>query len=576
MADIICRWRNGTPKTVVELVNSMPHEVMSSDRFRDIMSTQWDGDFFRTPYQLACQLGLYYESDDGYFHPRFDHNITTEEAEEYLYHWLPRYYIPNPYISKKGFNDIECPTFFLKTLYEYVKAHPNCNYHDACLACFKEEAKNNDDIIRNCINNYSRILTFSTNGKLNITDANPLTIFPAMDRTDRKSFFESFNTDTIPSLKFEDASDNLKSLIRAIRTKPFVLLAGISGTGKSRIVRKLAQACWEPGSGEAKAHKPSNFEMVQVKPNWHDSSELLGYVSRIGDKPKFIVGDFIKFIAKAWENPTVPYFLCLDEMNLAPVEQYFAEYLSVVESRKLQDDCTTIVSDPLLEKEDEEWYHTLVASIATTETIRKQFLTEGIGIPQNLIVIGTVNMDETTYSFSRKVLDRAMTIEMNEVDLRGGLHKSDDMLPHIEPAQILADAVEGFDVYYQNQESCDKVITYLDAVNKILDKTPFKVAYRTRNEFLIYTVNSLKLAGEDADINATISNALDEVTSMKILSRIEGDKRKVGFLSELKNVIKTELAEIDGIERSEDNSVSLSKLTTMEERLKSGYTSFWD
>ncbi len=377
-------------------------------------------------------------------------------------------------------------------------------------------------------------------------------------------------------LHIGEASDNLKSLIRAIRTKPFVLLAGISGTGKSRIVRKLAQACLEPGSDEAKAHKPSNFEMVQVKPNWHDSSELLGYVSRIGDKPQFIVGDFLKFIAKAWENPTVPYFLCLDEMNLAPVEQYFAEYLSVVESRKLQDDCTTIVSDPLLEKEDEEWYHTLVASIATTETIRKQFLTEGICIPQNLIVIGTVNMDETTYSFSRKVLDRAMTIEMNEVDLRGGLHKSDDMLPHIKPVQILADAVEGFDVYDQNQESCDKVITYLDAVNKIIDKTPFKVAYRTRNEFLIYTVNALKLAGEDADINATISNALDEVTSMKILSRIEGDKRKVGFLSELKNIITSGLAEIDGIERSEDNSVSLSKLTTMEERLKSGYTSFWD
>lgn len=315
--------------------------------------------------------------------------------------------------------------------------------------------------------------------------------------------------------------------------------------------------------------------MVQVKPNWHDSSELLGYVSRIGDKPQFIVGDFLKFIAKAWENPTVPFFLCLDEMNLAPVEQYFAEYLSVVESRKLQSD-GKIVSDPLMKKEDEEWYHTLVASIATTETIRTQFLTEGIGIPQNLIVIGTVNMDETTYSFSRKVLDRAMTIEMNEVDLRGGLHKSDDILPHIESEQILADAVEGFDVYDQNQESCNKVIDYLDAVNKILDKTPFKVAYRTRNEFLIYTVNSLKLAGEDADVNSTISNALDEVTSMKILSRIEGDKRKVGFLSELKNVIKTGLAEIDGIERSEDNSVSLSKLSTMEERLKSGYTSFWD
>lgn len=122
--------------------------------------------------------------------------------------------------------------------------------------------------------------------------------------------------------------------ITAIKSKPFLLLAGISGTGKSRIVRELARACWEVGTSDYKEHKPKNYEMVQVKPNWHDSSELIGYVSRLGEEPAFIAGDFLKFIVKAWENPHVPYFLCLDEMNLAPVEQYFAEYLSVVESRK--------------------------------------------------------------------------------------------------------------------------------------------------------------------------------------------------------------------------------------------------
>lgn len=378
---------------------------------------------------------------------------------------------------------------------------------------------------------------------------------------------------TIPTIPLTETG--YTNIIASIRTKPFILLACISGTGKSRIVRQLARSVWPLDSSERTAQKPSNFEMVQVKPNWHDSSELLGYVSRIGDTPQFIAGDFLKFIAKAWENPAMPYFLCLDEMNLAPVEQYFAEYLSVIESRKLQDD-NKIVSDPILKKDKADWYRVLCNELTTNDDVKTQFINEGITIPQNLIVIGTVNMDETTYSFSRKVLDRAMTIEMNEVDLRGGLNKSDDMLPHIEPKQILADAVEGFDVYEQNQEFCDKVIAYLDAVNNILNKTPFKVAYRTRNEFLIYTVNSLKLAGEDADINSTIANALDEVTSMKILSRIEGDKRKVGFIPELKNAITAGLAEIDGVERSEDNSISLSKLASMEERLKSGYTSFWD
>ena len=70
------------------------------------MKDHWDGDFFRTPYQVACQLGLYYESDDGYFHPRFDHNICAEEALEYLEFWAPRYYVPNPYTSDGSFDGI--------------------------------------------------------------------------------------------------------------------------------------------------------------------------------------------------------------------------------------------------------------------------------------------------------------------------------------------------------------------------------------------------------------------------------------------------------------------------------------
>lgn len=382
-------------------------------------------------------------------------------------------------------------------------------------------------------------------------------------------------------------SDNLKDLsqyLRAIRTKPFLLLAGISGTGKSRIVRQLAKSVWPLDSAEHTAQKPSNFEMIQVKPNWHDSSELIGYVSRIGDKPQFIAGDFLKFIAKAWENQNVPYFLCLDEMNLAPVEQYFAEYLSVIESRNLQEDGISIKTDPILKKVDEEWYLHLVNSITSNDLepqIKEDFLTHGIRIPQNLIVVGTVNMDETTYSFSRKVLDRAMTIEMNDVDLKGGLHKLDNVMPYIPSDHFISDAVEGYDVYEVYEDVCNTVIDYLNAVNEKLDKTPFKIAYRTRNEFIIYVVNALRLTSkEDSDTdekrNIIIAGALDEVTSMKILSRIEGDKRKLFFLDDLKNTIKSKLDGIDGDNRSEERSISLAKLTIMGERLKSGYTSFWD
>ena len=137
--------------------------------------------------------------------------------------------------------------------------------------------------------------------------------------------------------------------ITAIKSKPFLLLAGISGTGKSRIVRELARACWKATDEEYNSQKPRNFEMVQVKPNWHDSSELIGYVSRVSGEPVYVAGDFLKFVARAWEEPDVPYFLCLDEMNLAPVEQYFAEYLSVFESRNA-DSSGSVTSDPILKK----------------------------------------------------------------------------------------------------------------------------------------------------------------------------------------------------------------------------------
>lgn len=86
-------------------------------------------------------------------------------------------------------------------------------------------------------------------------------------------------------------SDYIKyiDIITAAKTKPFLLLAGISGTGKSRIVRELARACWDEGTPEYEGQKPSNFEMIQVKPNWHDSTELIGYVSRVSGKPVYII-----------------------------------------------------------------------------------------------------------------------------------------------------------------------------------------------------------------------------------------------------------------------------------------------
>ena len=354
MADIICRWRNGTPKTVVELVNSMPHEVMSSDRFRDIMSTQWDGDFFRTPYQLACQLGLYYESDDGYFHPRFDHNITTEEAEEYLYHWLPRYYIPNPYISKKGFNDIECPTFFLKTLYEYVKAHPNCNYHDACLACFKEEAKNNDDIIRNYINNYSRILTFSSEGKLNITDIDPTPIIYRMDRSDKQSFFDNFNNDNINSLK--PIAESLQQIYY-----------GAPGTGKSFAINKVCtqfenyRTTFHPDTDYASF--VGSYKPITIKTDVRDMAGHIVYEKGEAVKEsrivyRYVMQSFLKAYVAAWReqqnDEPKPVFLIVEEINRGNCAQIFGDIFQLLDRNAAGFSDYPIVADDDLAQELKE------------------------------------------------------------------------------------------------------------------------------------------------------------------------------------------------------------------------------
>jgi hypothetical protein len=248
-------------------------------------------------------------------------------------------------------------------------------------------------------------------------------------------------------------------------------------------------------------------------------------------------------------------------MNLAPVEQYFAEYLSIIETRQMQDG--KIGTDYLISKasfEDFKLYFKLLEDLGLDEN---EF-SEGISIPNNLVVIGTVNMDETTHSFSRKVLDRAMTFEMNNVDLTAGLDntKNDWSYPEtfISSKEVIGDFTSGAEVVNEFAES-KKVIDFLINLNTELEGTPFKIAYRVRDEFLIYCYY--------ASLNQTnsnwLTNALDEMTSMKILSRIEGDETKTGsVLNHLQRVLTA------------DFKKSNAKLKEMQTRLStSGYTSFW-
>ncbi len=582
-ASPICRGKNLSWETVLLFFNNMPREAMPKAKFNSYVETRINA-WTQTHSQIARQLAFYYE-ENGMCYPRFTEKTSLQDLFAYMQNWAAKYFIPNPYApSLKGKVPTCIYSFIVKSINNGQK-----DFDEILDSIFHVKLSSHDKV--NVYLSYFTNLFIDNNHQVSINERLGFVdseLYPAEEyATDTKKYFDYFtiNVNKYSHVDIDTGTNSFRPYITAIKSKPFLLLAGISGTGKSRIVRELARACWEEGSAEYEAQKPKNFEMVQVKPNWHDSSELIGYVSRVSGSPVFVAGDFLKFVAKAWENPEIPYFLCLDEMNLAPVEQYFAEYLSVIESRKI-DENGNISTDPIL-KSDEQWYFNLTAQLTHKEEIRTRFNTEGICIPQNLIVVGTVNMDETTFSFSRKVLDRAMTIEMNEVNLKGGLDHRHEMIGKLGKTELIGETVEGVDVYSDFQNVCDITIDYLQGINDKLEGTPFKVAYRTRNEVLLYVVNNLPYDkdsnGKTLSQDFVIARAMDEITNMKILSRIEGDETKVSasFLDGLENTIKKGLVTVcpNLFEEREGKkayaSVSLAKLTEMKKRLTSGYTSFW-
>jgi hypothetical protein len=375
------------------------------------------------------------------------------------------------------------------------------------------------------------------------------------------------------------------SYLAALRTKPFMLLAGISGTGKSRIVRELAFKSCPPELQDEDATTPGNYLMVEVKPNWHDSTEILGYYSNISQSYQHT--KFVKFLVKAMIFPNVPFFVCLDEMNLAPVEQYFAEFLSVLETRKKGENGITtgvlVGPEAFASIRNAEAGNGYVAKylcpglnvniphdIYTNPSLAKV----GLTLPDNVFIIGTVNMDDTTHQFSRKVIDRAMTIEMNGEDLNqmfGGscalqyLPENQIMkLFDFQPKYVNAD-----EVMEEHPEAAEtlqtELVAKLEAINACLKNTPFQVSYRVLNEMCIYAGVMLD---DGKEVNEAIAAAVDQITLMKILPRIEGDEDM--FVTKEGNKLE-QLQEILG-----KDSASGVKLEEMKERLKnSSFTRFW-
>lgn len=404
----------------------------------------------------------------------------------------------------------------------------------------------------------------------NVMDLQELKNVPQTDTNGISKIFKN-------SFTLKESTSYKIPFLTALRTKPFVLLAGISGTGKSRIVREFAfkscPKCLQDKAGTT----PGNYCMIEVKPNWHDSTELLGYYSRLG-KAGYQFTKFVKFLVKAKMFPNVPFFVCLDEMNLAPVEQYFAEILSILETRKHpknvetgEVDMATVKTEPIIDAQyfrelaempnvknvqtgepfssnltDRDIYMKLF-SIDTEKDIdtevgkRTDLTTEGLELPDNVVIIGTVNMDDTTHQFSRKVIDRAMTIEMNGGNLRNmfGGSKNLEYLPESEQkkwqnvfTRRYVSADEVLDAHPDvAEELMEKLPTKLEEINLALKGTPFVVSYRVLNELTIMVGVMLD---EGMDLDEAVAASINNILLMKILPRIEGDAEMFSMSREYK------------------------------------------
>ena len=426
-------------------------------------------------------------------------------------------------------------------------------------------------------------------------------------------------------------TNSYKKYLLALRTKPFLLLAGISGTGKSRIVREFAFKSCPKYLQDKDGTTPGNYCMIEVKPNWHDSTELLGYYSNLSKEYQF--KKFVKFLVKAKMYPDVPFFVCLDEMNLAPVEQYFAEVLSILETRKhprnpetKEVDMKTIkteviveakyfqqlgkmpifknkeTGDPLKQKLTDRDIYMKLYGIDEEKDINEEvgnkteLTTLGLTLPGNVLIIGTVNMDDTTHQFSRKVIDRAMTIEMNGGNLSamfGGSKNLEYLEDEAEQqkwqnafTQRYISADEVLEAHPQEAETImEKLPERLNELNKALKGTPFEVSYRVLNELTIMVGVLLDDNEEGKSIDDIINQAVDNILLMKILPRIEGDadmfaikKKDVQYDNRLKwlESIAPDISTDGEEEEKESKQTAREKIHEMIERLDNQeFTRFW-
>ena len=340
MADPICRWRNTSIKQVSEFTQVLPHCPMRKDAARAFVEKQWhewDGgnDFFRTPYQLAAQLGLYYE-DDTMFYPRFDHILSIDEARRYIEGWIRRYYIPNPYTGSIHYDGQ--PIVLNSQLYqaalsgeskldEFFRSHLNIDL-------------GNKDILTNILNNFSDIKV--ENGRFSIKKEAIVGVLISQNKSDdKKAFFDTFNDIQIGELKVNSA-DNLSRQI---------IYYGAPGTGKSHKIKKqldgiskenIFRTTFHPDSHYSTfvgAYKPTMKKQYRyegkVKASYYEDDDLAN--AKKGDpvvekaiEYNFIPQVFLNAYIRAYKTDENVY-LIIEEINRGNCAQIFGDLFQLLD-----------------------------------------------------------------------------------------------------------------------------------------------------------------------------------------------------------------------------------------------------
>ena len=369
-------------------------------------------------------------------------------------------------------------------------------------------------------------MDFSGNSKINIDS----------------EYFESVVSVPFSLSKFTNNNSLFIHYIHALLSKPFVILSGNSGTGKTRIATRFAKYLEKKNDSGM-----TNHLLIPVGADWTDNTKILGYYNPLADNGagKYEKTDVFRFIERAGANPEIPFFLILDEMNLSHVERYFSDFLSKMELLDYKENSEPVFFD--------------IPGYGKLE------------LPKNLFITGTVNIDETTYMFSPKVLDRANVIEFKpEMDdvLNNLLEtsKGDDVktAEHgvAEGFMQLANEVRSGTIPSEVQPILEGIKPILESFYKELEKCGFEFAYRTVKEIRLYAIAAYKTAEGE---KPTVAEIADVQILQKILPKIHGNKKQIGtLLDELEKLCE---------EKSLPNS--LAKIRQMKDKLnRFQYASF--